>query len=87
MLFQLRAKHDKTIYINSWILNLNNLFPFFITNMKYIDESICEVNIENNKKNWSKTCKKKLFRLNWFGFSQETKSKKIKYYHCLPSNG
>lgn len=44
--------------------------------MKYIDESICEFNIENNKIFWSKTCKKKLFRLNWFGFSQETKSKK-----------
>lgn len=23
--------------------------PFLITNIKYIDESICEVNIENNR--------------------------------------
>lgn len=36
--------------------------------MKYIDESICEVNIENKKIFWFKICKKKLFRFNWFGF-------------------
>lgn len=36
--------------------------------MKYIDESICEVNIENNKIFWFKICKKNYLGLIGLGF-------------------
>lgn len=39
--------------------------------MKYIDESICEVNIENNKIFWSKTCKKNYSGLIGLGFHKK----------------
>lgn len=44
--------------------------------MKYIDESICEVNIENNKIFWSKTCKKNYSGLIGLGFHKKQNLKK-----------
>lgn len=53
-------------------IEFKQLVPlFFITNMKYIDESICEVNIENNKIFCSKTCKKNYSGLIGLGFHKK----------------